>query len=157
MGFALAKAEIAINAPIEEVFRVMLDLSRYHEWNPFIVSVKGAPAAPKVGDAVRLRVRWSNGGGATSGERITRVEPPAQAADSSLRAAFEYVFTGPLDALGLVRATRVQTLDQQPGGPTIYRTTETFHGLLVLFVPLRYVQDGFERHARALKARAESI
>lgn len=157
MGAVFAQTEIAIDAPIALVFEVMLDLARYHEWNPFIVRVDGASGAPKAGDAIRLHVRWSSGGGNSSGERVTRVEHPALTGAGSLSAALEYDFTGPLSALGLVRATRVQTLEQQPGEPTRYATKEEFRGLLVRFLPLAEVQDGFERHARALKARAESL
>ena len=50
-----------------------------------------------------------------------------------------------------------QTLEERAGGVTLYRSDETFRGLLASSVPLADVQDGFERHARALKARAEEL
>ena len=36
------RTEVEIEAPPEEVWRVLTDFVRYHEWNPFIVAVEGA-------------------------------------------------------------------------------------------------------------------
>jgi hypothetical protein len=146
---AEARAEIA--APIELVWSVMLDVERYGEWNPFLVRID-ADGAARVGTELRLQVKWARGGGARSKERITRLEPP-----SSGRAVLEYVFLGPLAATAAVRASRLQTLEQPAGGPTTYHTYEEFGGWLAFALPLADVQAGFEAHARALKARAESL
>jgi hypothetical protein len=151
MPRVLAEATAQIDAPIEVVWRVMTDLAAYPEWNPFVVSID-AKEAPRLGSRMKLHVRWSDGGTATSDEEVTQLDQP-----SGGRATFAYRFTGPLDALGLVKAVRVQALEQSAGGPTIYTTREEFGGLLTRFLPLAKVQDGFERHARALKARAESL
>jgi len=56
----------------------------------------------------------------------------------------------------LVRGRRRQELREQDGTPG-YTTAETLHGLLAAAAPIRKVQDGFERHARALQARAEEL
>src|SRR6185369_15347677 len=111
----------------------------------------------RVGSAVSLHVRWSGGGEARTVEIVTRLESPSPAAESGLprSALLEYRFTGWLPRLRLIECSRRQTLEQAPGGQTIYRTHEAFHGLLRSAVPLTKVQDGFERHAAALKARAE--
>lgn len=152
-----ASARIAIDAPPETIWAVMVDLARYSEWNPFIVRVERAPAVVSEGSAFLLHVRWPRGGGATSGECVTRIEPPARTGER-LRATFAYRFTGPLASLGFVRATRVQTLDQAAQGqPVLYQTEEVFHGLLHRFIPLSQIQAGFDAHAKALKARAESL
>jgi hypothetical protein len=147
-----AEAAVEIDAPPEHVWAVMTEFSRYHEWNPFIVRVDQAgPLA--LGAEMRLHVRWHDGGGASSGERITELVPPAGDEPGVLA----YGFTGALPAMGLVRALRIQRVEPLVAGRTRYFTREEFTGLLIRFLPLAKVQDGFERHARALKARAEAF
>jgi hypothetical protein len=133
----------------------MLAVSAYGEWNPFLVRIEGIVGAPAVGQRMRLEVRWARGTTSRSTEIISRLEPP-RLVDGVMRATLAYDFRGPLHTLHLVRAARWQVLEQRPGGPTLYRSEEDFHGLLARWVPLADVQDGFERHARALKTRAES-
>lgn len=157
---AFASAEI--DAAIELVWSVMLDFNAYPQWNPFIQRIDGLSGAPAVGQSMVLGVHFSGGSKVRSAERISCIEPPAPDAaqpgdGASRRATLAYSFQGVLQKLHLVYGSRFQYLEQQAGGPTVYRTEEEFHGLLRRFVPLAAVQDGFERHARALKARAESL
>ena len=49
-----AEAKVLIDAPIERVWEVMIDVGAYREWNPFIVDVETAAGAPVVGKAMRL-------------------------------------------------------------------------------------------------------
>lgn len=147
-----AEASIDIDAPPAHVWAVMLDLARYHEWNPFIVAVDHA-GSPALGGALRLHVRWNDGTGASSGEEITELVAP----DGERPGRLAYRFTGLLPAFGLIRATRVQQVAPLPGDRCRYFTREEFTGLLTRFLPLAKVQDGFDRHARALKARAEAL
>jgi Polyketide cyclase / dehydrase and lipid transport len=147
-----ASAEVRIAAPIELVWDVMLDTDAYGEWNPFIVRVERlAGRPPEAGDDLRLHVRWRDGGSVTTVERISALEPPTDG-----RALLEYDFLGPLATLRLVRGRRRQALDVA-GDVTVYRTAETLHGLLARAAPIGRVQDGFERHAVALKLRAEAL
>jgi hypothetical protein len=146
-----ACAEVVIAAPIDVVWRIMLDTDAYGSWNPFIVRVdRLAGRAPQVGDDLRLHVEWADGGTVRTVERITELVPPAQG-----RALLEYDFRGPLAALRLVRGRRRQELTRLPDGTTRYVTSERLHGLLSSAAPIRRVQDGFERHAQGLKQRAE--
>jgi hypothetical protein len=147
-----AYAAATIDAPLDLVWSVMLDFEAYPAWNPFVVRVDGA-RVPEVGDDLVLHVRWSSGRGVTSRERVTRVEPPG---GEPRRAALEYEFGGPLAALGLVRGRRLQEVEEVLDG-TRYRTSERLHGRLVFAAPLGRVRDGFERHAAALKVRAEAV
>jgi hypothetical protein len=149
MRIAEASSEIA--APIELVWRVMLDVDKYGEWNPFLHRIEAAEA-PRAGSEILLHVKWEGGGGASSRERITRLEAPAGGA-----ATLEYVFEGLLHAVGAVNGTRVQSLRQNDAGHTSYHTREVFSGWLQMFLPLKKVQAGFEAHARSLKARAEAL
>jgi hypothetical protein len=152
----VAEATAAVDAPLDVVWATMLDLAAYPAWNPFVVRIDGPPGRPAaVGDDLVLHVRWANGRGVRTTERITRLDPPAEDGDGR-RATLEYEFRGPLAALGLVRGRRQQVVEQRPGGPTRYRTAERLHGLLAAAAPLARVQDGFERHAAALAARAEA-
>jgi hypothetical protein len=144
-----ATANAEIEAPLEKVWQVMLDVQRYGEWNPFIVKVD-ADGPVRVGGRFVLHVRWPGGGGATSGEQVTRLDGP-----SAGRASWSYVFTGLLSLIGAVRAIRVQSLETV-GAKTRYSTREDFSGWLTFALPIKKVQAGFDLHAAALKKRAES-
>jgi hypothetical protein len=146
----LAHASTVIDAPMELVWRVMLDLAGYGSWNPFIVKVDAPDGREaRVGDDITLHVRFRGASSlVASHERITRLEPPH---------LLEYQFRGPLHHTGLVRGRRLQTLEPESATSTRYSTKERFFGLLAIAVPTKLVQDGFERHARALKDRAEAI
>lgn len=157
MARPTADCSIVIDAPIDVVWSVMTDFPRYGEWNPFLVSIRPRDGgAVRVGTAVSLHVRWSDGGEERTIEVVTQLDPPSPSG-APRRAVMEYRYTGLLPRLQLVKGARAQTLEQAPGGPTIYRTHEAFRGLIAFAVPLAKVQDGFERHAAALKARAESL
>jgi hypothetical protein len=151
----VAAFTLDIDAPVDVVWRTMIELARYPEWNPFIVAVENDDPAIRVGSRVLLDVRWGRGGGTRSPEVVTRLDDPRDDAGTR-RACLEYTYVGWPARLGLVRGARVQAVVQKPGGPTTYETSERFHGWLASAVPLAKVQDGFERHARALKARAEA-
>ena len=155
MAAPYAEAQVDIEAPIERVWQVMIDMPRYGEWNPFIVQV-GLPSGVRVGADLMLHVAFANGMRVKNPERILRLDAPAAGADGVVRACLEYQSRGPLHALNLVRASRPQLIERLGDGRTRYRTHETFGGLLARAVPLKQVQDGFERHAAALKRRCES-
>ena len=142
-----------IDAPIEDVWAVMLDTASYGEWNPFVVRAE-CPSPPSVGDPITLHVRWANGRSTTSPERISRVEAPHDV-DGVRRATLAYDYEGLPAKLGLVRGRRYQRLEQAAGGPTTYDTVEEFSGPLVALAGPARVEDGFRRHAVALKDRCE--
>jgi hypothetical protein len=152
MGRPVADFSVEIDAPIEAVWAVMIDFARYREWNPFVVAITPrAPGPSRVGSALTLDVRWADGGAVSTVEVVTRLDAPAAGS-----ATMEYRYTGWLPRLCLVRGSRVQTLAQAAAGRTVYRSVEEFGGLLARAVPLAKVQDGFERHGRALKSRVEA-
>ena len=150
------RASVDIDAPIDVVWAVMLDTTAYAEWNPFVVRVE-APQPVAVGDPIVLHVRWANGRGARSPERVSAVEPPRTSADGVTTALLSYVYEGLPAKLGLVRGTRHQRLTQRDGGPTRYDTVEEFSGPLVRFAGPGRVAEGFRRHAAALRQRAEGL
>lgn len=147
-----ARAEVRIDAPIEVVWGVMLDTDAYQEWNPFIVRVdRLAGRPPEVGDDLRLHVRWNSGGRVTTVERITALDAPRDGT-----ALLEYDFLGPFATLRMVRGRRRQELTAD-GDATRYVTGESLRGWMSWAAPIGRVQDGFERHADALKRRAEQL
>lgn len=134
----------------------MLDFPAYPQWNPFILRIDGIPGAPAVGQFMTLDVQFAGGTKTRSRERISCIDPPRPSGERK-QATLAYSFEGPLSTLYLVRGSRAQRLEQGAGGPTVYHTEESFRGLLRRLVPVGAVQDGFERHAQALKVRAESL
>lgn len=151
----VARASVDIDAPIDRVWAIMIELRRYHEWNPFIIAVRNAPDQMKIGARFMLQVKWANGGVADSWETVTHLALPTTAGRGPASAVLSYRYSSWLARLGLVRATREQQLSQSAGEPTHYRTQETFSGPLARFLPLSDVEEGFQRHASALKQRAE--
>jgi hypothetical protein len=149
-------AATSIDAPLELVWRVMLDTAAYAEWNPFVVRAE-CPSPARVGDPVVLHVRWANGRSARSPERISAVEPPATDGAGVTTACLSYVYEGLPSKLGLVRGVRHQRLRQEPGGPTAYDTVEELSGPLVRLAGPERVAEGFRRHAAGLKQRAEGL
>ena len=147
-------ARVEIDAPLDRVWSVMLDTASYGEWNPFVERAECA-SPPAVGDPITLHVRWANGRTTTSPERISVVDPPHDV-DGVRRASLAYVYEGLPARLGLVRGTRYQRLSQSGGDPTTYETVEEFSGPLVALAGPRRVEDGFRRHAEALRTRCEN-
>lgn len=147
-------ASIDIDAPLDQVWAIMLDTERYGEWNPFVERAETAqPAA--VGNPIVLHVVWANGSRTRSPERITALDGPTTDASGTTTARMSYVYEGLPARLGLVRGVRHQVLTQRPGGPTSYETVEEFRGPLVRLAGPGRVADGFRRHAEGLKRRAE--
>ena len=148
---------IDISAPASVVWAVMTDLPRYGEWNPLIVGVDlldDAPA-PVAGGRLRLHVDME-GKRRQILEWIAVWRPPTPGEDT-LPAQLTYQFRGLMHRLHLVRGQRTQRLRPQGPEATRYETSEAFSGLLTAFLPLAAVTAGFEAHAAALKARAESL
>jgi hypothetical protein len=151
-----AQAAEVIEAPIELVWEVVLDTERYPEWNPFVVRIdRPRHRQIEVGDPVVLHVRWHTGGRTTSAERVTQMEGPEQ--HGGRRAVLEYQYRGAFSGPGLVRGRRRQELARLADDATSYSTFEHLRGALAWAAPITKVRDGFERHAAALKARAEAL
>lgn len=157
-GPVVAETFITLNAPIEKAWQILLDIDRYAQWNPFIIRAEGEGDMARPGSNMTLYVRWHTGGGATSKEEITDTKAPFTGTCGEKQAYWSYTFKGPLNSLGLVKATRYHWLEQRPGAnTTTYRTREEFNGLLKAFIPLHKVQNGFERQTAAFKAEVERI
>lgn len=149
-------AHADIDAPLSVVWSVMLDTASYGDWNPFVISA-ACPSPPEPGDPIELTVRWTNGRTSRSPEQIALVEGPRTDAAGVVTATLAYDYKGFGSRSGLIRGRRYQRLRQEPGGPTAYDTVEEFSGPLVPLAGPARVQEGFQRHAAALKARSEGL
>lgn len=143
MTTRIARIDVELDRPLDELFEQLANFADYPRWNPFVVKVDGAARA-EVGARVRFDVRWPQGGGASSAELVTKVERT----DASAVLVWRYL--GVLPTLNLVRAERVQRLTKLGESRTRYQSEEVFHGLLTRFLPLAQVQAGFEAQARAM-------
>ena len=64
---------IAIQAPAEIVWRILVDAGAYGEWNPEIVAITGRIAAS---ERLKARVRLGSGAVRSVGLRVTAFDPP---------------------------------------------------------------------------------
>jgi len=148
------KAEIIIHAPIQEVWDIMIDISKYGEWNSFIKNITALSVIPTVGTQMKFTVVFPNNNKATSGELVKLLHPPTLQ-NGKLQAEWIYDFTGILHSIGMVRASRTQQLTAIDENTTHYYTCERFSGWGKIFLPLKNVQSGFLIHASDLKKHCE--
>lgn len=137
-----------IEAPIDLVWSVLVDVARYPEWNPFTVSVRTDFA---LGSPVDMQVALRGPGRRTRHqvERITSFDP------SSYRLSWG-VEVGPGWFITADRWQQLTVVD----GRTRYETSDEFTGVgvgLMLALMGSKVQRGFDGVARALKTRCESL
>jgi hypothetical protein len=137
------RSEVEINAPAAEVYRVLTELERYHEWNPFIPSIAGRLA---VGEHLKLEVSLPEGKSYLLKPTVTRVVENAE-----LRWHGAYLFPFLLEAehffLVIERGERLTRVVQG----------ENFSGLLLRFAgsTLTLTARGFVYMNQALKKRVE--
>jgi hypothetical protein len=144
MGYAI-EASSVIAAPIEDVWRVLVDLDGYAEWNPFTPRVR---SGLEVGDDVELDVVLGPRRRTRSINHVERIEAPTTIVWSS-------TLIGPT----FLRTRRTQRIIDLGDGRVRYSTHEVFEGLLAPLVRLvseRAVRAGFEAVADALRQRVES-
>lgn len=140
----IASEKIHINAPIERVWAILLDLPRYSQWNPFTYRVDSTLV---VGDPVDLYVRMRKRGERVQREYVRTVEAPT---------TLSWGMT--MGHAVLLTALREQTLERIDAKTCSYQTTDAFSGALTPLVTYLFgedIEEGFNAVARALKAHAE--
>ena len=140
----IASEKIRINAPIEKVWAILLDLPRYPEWNPFTYRVDSTLA---IGAPVDLYVRMRKRGERVQREYVCTVQAPT---------TLSWGMTmGHAVVLTALREQKLERIDAQSCS---YQTSDAFSGALTPLVTYLFgedIEEGFNAVARALKAHAE--
>ena len=134
-----------IDAPPEKVWEVLTDLASFPAWNPFIVRADGEL---REGGRLQVTLQVPDMRPVTFRPRLLAVRP-----------GHEIRWRGVTGVPGLFDGTHALTVEPLPEGRSRFRTHEDVTGILlpVLGKVMRRTQQGFERFAQAVKARAESM
>ena len=134
-------ASIDIDAPAEQVWRVVTDFARYPEWNPFIVRAAGEQ---RVGGRLELTITAPDVRAVTFRPRVLDLEP-----GRLIRWKGKLLVPGLFDGR---HSLMVEPLDD---GRSRFTTHEEVSGILVpvLGKVMRASQQGFELMAEALSRR----
>ena len=147
MPNATIESTIDIDAPIDRVWAILVDLAAYAEWNPFTPRID---ASLRVGEPVVLHVAMKPGAKLRVQTEICSANDPA---------AYELGWGMTMGAPFLLKANRIQRLTPLPGGGTRYDTRDAFSGVLTPLVMALYrahIQRGFDGVARGLQQRAQA-
>lgn len=139
------RTEITIDAPVERVFQILIDIERYHEWNPLIVSARG-----RVEPGAKLDITICLAGKPDMPYvvKILRIVPDQ-----------EFVWIGRMKMKGILDG--MHFFELFPEGKNRVRVVqrEEFRGVLVPLVWKSFLdtrmREGFEAVNRNLKGMAE--
>ena len=136
-------ASTDIDASAEQVWRVIIDLAGYAQWNPFIVRAAGEVAT---GSRLRLTIKAPGHRAITFRPRVLQVTPGRS-----------FTWLGRTLLPGLFDGRHTLSVNPLERGGSRFRTHEEVTGVLlpVLSGVMRDSQRGFELLAAAVKARAE--
>jgi hypothetical protein len=141
----LIDTEIQIRAPCSRVWSILVDFSKYPEWNPFITRIAGRPEA---GSTLTLQM-------APPGQRAMMFRPLVLVAASGR----ELRWLGRLLIPRLFDGEHAFELADDAEGCR-FRQTEKFTGILVPHMPKKIfeaTERGFTAMNEALKKRAETV
>ena len=138
------RTEVEIDAPPDDVWAVLTDFPRYHEWNPFITRIGG-----ELSVGTKLSVTLS-----PPESRDWRFRPSLVVCD----APRELRWLGHLWFKGLFDGEHFFQCHEAAGGRTRFVHGENVNGFLVKFVAssLTNVARGFVYMNQALKKRVET-
>ena len=137
--------EIEINAPAENVWRVLTDFALYPDWNPFVRRVEGEIS---VGSRLHVYIQPSESKGMSFRPTVLVADPNR-----------EFRWLGHLWLPGLFDGEHSFLIEPLGEGRVRFVQRERFGGLLVPLLSKMLDGDtrhGFEEMNRALKVRAES-
>jgi len=132
--------DIDIKASPERVWRILADIERYPEWNPYHVKVTGTLA---VGEQLDVTIHKPNGKTVHIKPHVMRLEPMT-----------ELTWGGGFK--GLFHGEHVFLLEPAGEGITRLVHKEDFVGIFVPFASLDAIDEGYRLMNRRLKERAES-
>lgn len=132
---------ITINAPVEKVWAVLTDFSRYPQWNPFVLSLTGAV---KKGNKIKVKLPGM------------KFSPTVKAFEANK----ELRWLGHLFLPGLFDGEHRFELIKKENGSTEFIHAERFTGILVpLFRKMLdgSTKAGFESMNKKLKEEVENM
>ena len=130
---------IDIAAPRDVVWRILTDIERYPEWNPYHVSVRGRLA---LDEPLEVRISKPNGKTLEIEPHVMRLEPRT-----------ELTWGGGVS--GIFVGEHVFLLSEKATGSTHLVHKERFTGIAVPFAELGAIEEGYVSMNQALKRRAE--
>ncbi|HEY0975505.1 MAG TPA: SRPBCC domain-containing protein [Solimonas sp.] len=139
---------LEIDAPVETVWAVLTDFSRYGEWNPFVPEAR-CELRPGGALEMQVKLRGEQGKSQFQREWVNAVTPGR---------SFSYSMK-PVP-LGTLRSLRVQTLHPLDDGRTRYVSHFEIDGWLQPLVARSFgagMRSGFEGMALGLKRQAEAL
>ena len=144
-----------IEASIELVWAHMTNVSKYVTWNPFVIEAQsdGDPNSP--GTILSFRVKWHDGGSASSKERINHVQQVHADADGVQKAEWVYNFHSIFTKIGMIKTSRKQSLLQEPGQATVYTNEFVMAGWGSGVAPWNKIEIGMNAQMQAMKALCE--
>ena len=145
MALALRES-VEIDAPLDQVWEVVVDLERYGEWNPFCV---GAESSLEVGSPIHMKVRLIPGITQSQTETVFEYKPNER---------FGYGLPGSF--FGAMKSRRFHIVEKIDGGRTRYTSDFKMQGWLSWLVILLLggrLRAGFAANIASLKARAEEL
>jgi hypothetical protein len=130
---------VELDAPPEEIWRVLTDTAGYSRWNPFITELHGNL---EVGSRIDVRIAPPGGRAMSFHPTVTDLEPGRKLA-----------WLGHLLIPGLFDGAHSFTLEPLPDGRTRLVQSEMFRGLLVWFSGhlLQNTEAGFTAMNEALR------
>ncbi len=137
------ETEILIEASPQTVWEVLMDFSRYPEWNPFIRSISGSA---KEGEMLQVRIVPPGSRGMEFKPRVLKQDP-----------CFEFRWKGKFLIPGLFDGEHYFRLLSVSGHSTRLIHGEVFNGILLplLKYSLQKTEQGFQMMNLALKMRIE--
>lgn len=157
------RSSIAISAPKQKVWDVLVDFPSYSEWNPYIRTVELISDKDKkplashtvaLGQHVRLRLHTPP----TMNDADTKASVTEEIITHFDSDTFRFAWRFATPSRWLITAQRWQVLREGPEGETIYESWEFFGGLAayaIRFFMGTKLQAAFDTMSHALKERAE--
>ena len=136
---------IEIDAPIDRIWEILVDLDRYHEWNPFISRARGRIAP---GATFEVSPQSDRGKRHVFVPQVTDYQEHR-----------EFTWTGAFYFRWLALGDHTFRLTPIGDGRVRLDHDERIYGLVSLFVWLmakKQIRIGFEAMNQALKERAEA-
>jgi hypothetical protein len=132
---------LTVNAPVENVWATLTDLTSYRSWNPFITAAAGTIS---VGQRLDLTIQPPGGRAMMFKPWVTAVEEHRY---------FEWL--GHLGLPGIFDGRHSFTLTPMAGDRTLIQQSETFTGLLIPFTGSTLIRTraGFVAMNQALGQR----